>query len=102
MVGPPGTGKTLLARALPGVLSRLPIEEALVVTWPNPGEISKPAGLMLAAHRGVLFLDELPGFGPRVLEALELPRTIADLAGRKAIETLHLAEALQYRPSLVG
>ncbi len=104
MVGPPGAGKTLLARALPGVLPRLPIEEALDVTrvysvadqlpadiplirhrpfraphhtishaglvgggtWPNPGEIS-------LAHRGVLFLDELPEFGPRVLEVLRQP-----------------------------
>jgi magnesium chelatase family protein len=104
MVGPPGAGKTLLARALPGILPPLAIEEALDVTrvysvadqlpagaplirqrpfraphhtisnaglvgggnWPNPGEIS-------LAHRGVLFLDELPEFGARVLEVLRQP-----------------------------
>ncbi len=104
LVGPPGAGKTLLARAMPGILPRLTIEEALDVTriysvadqlpadtplvqnrpfraphhtishaglvgggnWPHPGEIS-------LAHRGVLFLDELPEFGPRVLEVMRQP-----------------------------
>lgn len=104
MIGPPGAGKTLLARAMPGILPRMTIEEALDVTriysvadllppdtplirnrpfraphhtishaglvgggnWPHPGEIS-------LAHRGVLFLDELPEFGPRVLEVLRQP-----------------------------
>ncbi|MFN2108111.1 MAG: YifB family Mg chelatase-like AAA ATPase [Anaerolineae bacterium] len=104
MVGPPGAGKTLMARALPGILPQLSLEEALEVTrvysiadqlstdtplvqirpfraphhtisnaglvgggnWPRPGEIS-------LAHRGVLFLDELPEFNSRVLEVLRQP-----------------------------
>ena len=104
MVGPPGAGKTLLARAMPGILPRLSMDEALEVTriysvadmipegtplvrarpfraphhtishaglvggghWPRPGEVS-------LAHRGVLFLDELPEFGTRNLETLRQP-----------------------------
>ncbi|HWQ83647.1 MAG TPA: YifB family Mg chelatase-like AAA ATPase [Anaerolineales bacterium] len=104
MTGSPGSGKTLMARALPSILPRISLDEALDVTriysvadqlpadvplirtrpfrsphhtishaglvgggnWPRPGEIS-------LAHRGVLFLDELPEFGQRVLEVLRQP-----------------------------
>jgi magnesium chelatase family protein len=104
MSGPPGAGKTLLARALPSILPKLTIDEALEITkiysvsgmlpadqpliierpfraphhtishaglvggghWPRPGEIS-------LAHRGELFLDELPEFSQRVLEVLRQP-----------------------------
>ncbi|MEX5432298.1 YifB family Mg chelatase-like AAA ATPase [Klebsiella michiganensis] len=103
MIGPPGTGKTMLASRLPGLLPPLSNQEALesaailslvdsrhvMKNWrrrpfraphhsaslaamvgggsiPAPGEIS-------LAHNGVLFLDELPEFERRVLDALREP-----------------------------
>jgi magnesium chelatase family protein len=102
MIGPPGTGKSMLALRLPGLLPPMSEDESLAAasiaslagrfsasTWglrpyraphhtssavaltgggsePRPGEIS-------LAHHGVLFLDELPEWDRRVLEALREP-----------------------------
>lgn len=104
MVGSPGAGKTLLARAMPGILPEMSIEESLDVTrifsvadqlppgmplikqrpfraphhtishagLVGGGNIPKPGEISLA-HRGVLFLDEFPEFGTRVLEVMRQP-----------------------------
>jgi magnesium chelatase family protein len=103
MIGPPGSGKSMLAARLPGLLPPLEPVEALEVsmihsvaglldqgrliarrpfrdphhsastpalvgggTRARPGEVS-------LAHRGVLFLDELPEFQRATLEALRQP-----------------------------
>ncbi len=102
MIGPPGAGKTMLARRLPGILPPPSFEEGLEVTQvhsaaglgsgnlatkrpfraphhtisaqglvgggarPQPGEIT-------LAHRGVLFLDELPEFARTAIDALRQP-----------------------------
>jgi magnesium chelatase family protein len=103
MIGPPGSGKSMLAERLPSLLPPLDHDDMLRVASiasvagelggagptlappfraphhttsaqalvgggarPRPGEIS-------LAHRGVLFLDELPEFSRTALEALREP-----------------------------
>ena len=51
MVGSPGTGKTLLARAMPGILPAMSIEEALEVTRIYSVADQPPPGTPLIRQR---------------------------------------------------
>jgi len=110
--GTPGVGKSMLAKRLPGILPALTeaesLEVAAIATFagvsrslstvrpfraphhsasvaamigggikPKPGEVS-------LAHRGVLFLDELPEFDRRVREALREPLENYEIALARA------------------
>ncbi|ESR25952.1 YifB family Mg chelatase-like AAA ATPase [Lutibaculum baratangense] len=102
-VGPPGAGKSMLAQRLPSILPPLSPAELLEVSMIHSVAGALPGGRLSArrpfraphhsasmaalvgggikarpgeaslAHRGVLFLDELPEFAPQVLDSLRQP-----------------------------
>ena len=103
MVGPPGSGKSMMAARLSGLLPPLNAHELLDVSMIHSvagllergrlsrsrpfraphhsasmaamvgGGVKAKPGEASLAHRGVLFLDELPEFTPQVLDSLRQP-----------------------------
>lgn len=124
MTGPPGSGKSMLARRFPTLLPPLDFEASLEVTRlhsiaglaqsallrqppfraphhtisyaglvgggaiPGPGEIS-------LAHRGVLFLDELPEFDRIALESLRQPLEEGSILLTRSQASVHLPARFQ-------
>ncbi|MGY4188088.1 magnesium chelatase family protein [Bradyrhizobium sp. USDA 4459] len=103
MIGAPGAGKSMLAARLPSILPplspgellevsmiasvageieggaltsrrpfRSPHHSASMAALTGGGARARPGEISLA-HQGVLFLDELPEFDPRVLDSLRQP-----------------------------
>ncbi len=114
MTGPPGAGKSMLAARLPSILPPMSPREMLETSmiasiagelaggavspqrpFRSPHHSASQAALagggmrarpgeMSLAHNGVLFLDELPEFASRALEALRQPLETGEITVARA------------------
>ncbi len=126
MIGPPGAGKSMLAQRLPTILPPLSTREMLEVAMiqsmagvlgqsgmsrtrpfraphhsatmaalvgggsrPQPGEAA-------LSHLGVLFLDELPEFSPRVLDSLRQPLETGEISIARANHRISYPSRFQF------
>lgn len=118
MIGPPGAGKSMLASRLPSILPPLSPAELLEVSMIQSIAGELDAGRLSAArpfraphhsasmaamvgggtrvrpgeaalaHRGVLFLDELPEFTPQVLDSLRQPLETGETSIARAMHRI--------------
>ncbi len=123
-IGPPGAGKSMLARRLISLLPEPTLEQRIEITrvlsaagtWPGglarerpfraPHHTTSFAGLVgggspptpgeiTLAHRGLLFLDELPEFRREALEALRQPLETGEVTISRAGVQLELPARFQ-------
>ena len=125
MIGPPGSGKSMLAARLPGLLPPMTTKEILEVSmihsvagllrdgrliterpFRSPhhsasmpaliggGQKARPGEVSLA-HKGVLFLDELPEFSRAALDSLRQPLETGEVSVARV--SMHVTYPAQFQ-----
>lgn len=125
MIGPPGSGKSMLAARIPGLLPPLTTKEILEVSmihsvagllsdgglitqrpFRSPhhsasmpaliggGQKARPGEVSLA-HKGILFLDELPEFSRVALDSLRQPLETGEVSVARV--SMHVTYPAQFQ-----